>query len=195
MSMAKRKYEFRPDKTGTGLLHKLYLTKKQQFSLLRWFLYALVMLVLSVMQDVILCRMNIYGATTDLVPCGIFLICVVLGAESGCVFALITAAIYQFSGTAPGYHCIFMITALAIAVTMFRQSYLRENAGANILCAAFALLVYELILFGIGYALSQITLSRLPVFLITAGLSLLAVPVLYPIITAIRKIGGETWKD
>ena len=195
MFMAKRKYEFRPDKTGTGLLHKLYLTKKQQFSLLRWFLYALVILVLSVVQDVILCRMNIYGATTDLVPCGIFLICVVLGAESGCVFALIAAAMYQFSGTAPGYHCIFMITALAIAVTMFRQSYLRENAGANILCAAFALLAYELLLFSIGYALSQITLNRLPVFLTTTGLSLLAVPVLYPIVTAIRKIGGETWRD
>ena len=193
--MAKRKYEFRPDKTGTGFLHKLYLTRKQQFSLLRWFLYALIMLVLSVVQDVILCRMDIFGATTDLVPCGIFLICVILGVESGSVFALIAAAMYQFSGTAPGYHCIFMITTLAIAITMFRQSYLRENAGANLLCTVFALLVYELILFGIGFALSQISLRRLPVFLITTGLSLLAVPVLYPIVTAIRRIGGETWKE
>ena len=33
-------------------------------------------LVLSVIQDVILCRLQLFGATTDLVPCGIILICI-----------------------------------------------------------------------------------------------------------------------
>lgn len=193
--MTKRKYEFRPDPTGTGFLHKLYLTKKQQYSLLRWFLYAMVLLTLSVIQDVILCRISFYGATTDLMPCAIFLICVILGTESGCVFSLMAAAMYQFSGTAPGYHAIVLITVLAVCVTMFRQTYLRKSVSTNILCTAFALVVYEMILFLIGLFLSQISLERVTVFLLTAGLSLLSLPILYPTVTAISKIGGETWKE
>lgn len=193
--MARRKYEFRPDRTGSGLLHKLYLTKKQQFTLLRWFLYTMVLLTLSVVQDVILCHVSFYGATTDLVPCAIFLICVILGTETGSVFSLIAAAMYQFSGTAPGYHAIALITVLAIGVTMFRQSYLRKSISSNILCAVLALVVYELILFLIGFILSQIPLERLYVALWTAALSVLAFPILYPTVTAISKIGGETWKE
>ena len=193
--MAKRTYEFRPDKLRSSLLQKLYLTKIQRQALLRWLLYATVLLALSVIQDVILCRMDIFGATTDLVPCGIFLIGVSLGIETGSVFSLIAASLYQFSGTAPGYHAIVMITMLSVAVTAFRQTYLRKSASAIILCTAFALLAYELILFVIGYALSQILLQRITVFFLTTGLSLLAVPVLYPIITAISKIGGETWSE
>ena len=100
--MAKRKYEFRPDKTGTSLLSKLYLTPKQRLSILRWVLYALLLVVLSVVQDVILSKAHLFGATTDLVPCAIILICVELGAETVALFALIAALLYQFSGPAPG---------------------------------------------------------------------------------------------
>ena len=44
--MARKKYEFQPDKQGAGFFSKLYLTRKQRLSLLRWCLYALVLLVL-----------------------------------------------------------------------------------------------------------------------------------------------------
>ena len=37
--------------------------------------------------------------------------------------------------------------------------------------------------------------KRILGFLITAGLSMLAVPILYPIALSIEKIGGETWKE
>ena len=43
--MARKKYEFQPDKQGAGFFSKLYLTRKQRLSLLRWCLYALVLLV------------------------------------------------------------------------------------------------------------------------------------------------------
>ena len=85
-----RKVEFKPDKPRTSLLNKLYLTQKQRRSLLKWVLYTLVLVFLSVLQDVLLCRMDILGATTELVPCGIFLICLLEGTESGCIFALVS---------------------------------------------------------------------------------------------------------
>ena len=78
--MAKRN-EFKPDKPRSGVLSKLFLTQLQRRSLLKWGIYALLLLVLSVVQDVLLCRVRLFGATTELVPCTIFLICLY-----GCFF-------------------------------------------------------------------------------------------------------------
>lgn len=193
--MAKKKYEFRPDRTDSGWLRKLYLTKKQRLSLLKWLLYALVLLVLSVLQDVILCRMDIFGTTTDLVPCAILLICVYQGTENGCVFALISACFYQFSGTAPGYYVIVLLPALGIFTALLRQCYLRKTKSADLLCTGCATIVYELSLFVIC-AFSGLTgWGRWLQYLLTALLSLIPLPVLYPISRAIDKIGGEVWKE
>jgi hypothetical protein len=63
------------------------------------------------------------------------------------------------------------------------------------LCTAAAVVCYQLAVFFIGLFLELTTLGRLPGFLITAGLSLLAVPALYPVTLAIGKIGGEVWKE
>jgi hypothetical protein len=48
-----RKRDFKPDRTHSGTLHKLYITKKQRLSLLKWFLFGLVLLVLSLVASVI----------------------------------------------------------------------------------------------------------------------------------------------
>ena len=112
--MARRKYEFRPDKLRSTLANKLYLTPKQRKTILRWFLLAVLLVVFSVLQDVILCRLRIFGASTDLVPCGIFLICILEGMERGSIFCLIASLLYLFSGTAPGAYCVVLITFLAI---------------------------------------------------------------------------------
>lgn len=193
--MAKKKYEFRPDKSGADLLSKLYLTKKQRMSLLKWLLYALVLLVLSVLQDVILSRVRIFGVTTDLVPCAILLICVLQGSETGSVFCLVAAAMYQFSGTAPGYHVIVLLPALGILVSILRQSYLRKGFSSDVLCAAVAMLLYELSLFVICLIFGRTSPGRIFGFLLTGILSMLLIPALYPIATAIDKVGGETWKE
>ena len=66
--MAKRKYEFKPYRERGSLLDKLLLTRRQRLILLRWLLVAAVMVVLSLLQDVILCHVDIFGATTVLIP-------------------------------------------------------------------------------------------------------------------------------
>lgn len=193
--MAQKKYEFKPDKLGTSLLSKLYMTQSQRQALLKWSLFALVLLVLSLLQDVIFCRMSIFGATTDLVPAAILLATVMLGTETGCVFALISTCLYQFSGTAPGYHVIAVLTILGTLATMFRQSYLQRGFSASMLCSGVALVLYELIVFAVSALSGQTTFIRFPVTLITAGLSLISLPVLHPILRSIQQIGGETWKE
>jgi hypothetical protein len=58
-----------------------------------------------------------------------------------------------------------------------------------------ALLVYELCTFFIGLFLGLTLWSRFPVFLTATALTLVLMPVLYPILLSIGKIGGETWKE
>ena len=193
--MGKFDKDFRPDKLGSGLLSRLYLTKKQRLTAAKWLLYSLVVLVLSVIQDVMLCRVTFFGTTTDLVPCAIFVICILEGAEQGSLFCLITAVIYQFSGTAPGFHIIPLIPFLGVVTSIFRQNYLRKGFSATILCAAAAIMVYEITIFAAALFVEQTHAGRFHTALITGGLDCLVLPLLYPVLVSISKIGGETWKE
>ncbi len=190
-----KKQEFRPDKPRSSWLSKLYLTQLQRRNLLKWALYSLSLLVLSLVQDVILCRFRLYGATTELVPCAIFLICILEGTHLGSVFALVSSVLYCFTGTAAGPHAILLITALAIGVCAFRQGYLQKSFSSAMVCLVPAMVVYELVIFAVALVLEQTRPDRIWGFLITAGLTLLTGPVLYPLFVAIGSIGGQSWKE
>lgn len=190
-----RKYEFRPDSDRKGLLQRLHLTQQQRRNLLKWVLYALLLVVLSVLQDVILTPIRLFGASTDLVPCAIMVICIAEGAEGGSLFALIASLLYLFSGTAPGPYAMVFITLLAIVVSAFRQGYLRKGFAASMLCTGAAMLVYELAVFFVGLFLKLTAPARLMNFVFTAVLSMLAAPLLYLLAKAISAIGGQSWKE
>ena len=192
MIMAK-KYEFKPDKPRSGPLSKLFLTQTQRRALLKWTLYGALLVALSVIQDVLMSRVSIFGATTELVPCAIFLICVVEGLESGSIFALIASLVYLFSGTGAGYYTIVFITLAAVLTTALRQALLQKGFVAAMVCTFLAMVGYEIFTFFIGLFLGLTTWSRLGVFTLTALLSLAAAPLLYPVILSIG--GGDTWKE
>ena len=193
--MANKKSEFKPDRERGSVLDKLLLTRRQRLVLLRWLLVAAVLVVLSLLQDVIFSRIPVYGSVTDLMACAILLCCIMQDPESGCVFALIASGIYYFSGSAPGSYVIALLTCLGLLVSIFRQCYLQKGFSSTLLCLTGAMFLYELFLFIIGAFLGQVPLSRFRYFCITAGISLAAMPVLYPIFLAIGKIGGESWKE
>lgn len=191
--MARRKYDFQPDRPQTSLLDKLYLTKKQRLSLLKWLLHALVLLVLSLIQDVILCHMDIFGATTDLVPGAIFTLCMLLGSERGCIFTLVAAALFHFSGAAPGVYVIAMIPALGIALSVMQQELLRKGKGSDLLTAYAAILIYEFAVFGISVAIGETALFRVYSAAATGIMTVLCSTALYFLFTAIERIGGNPW--
>ena len=190
-----KKYEFRPDKPRVSWLSHLTLTRQQQKKLLKWVLYSLVLLTVSVVQDVLLSPVRLFGATTELVPCAIFLICLLEGAQSSCIFALVSSLLYLFSGTAAGPYSMVAITFLSVGMCIFRQTFLQEGFFVALLCCAAAMLVYEVVNFAFGLFLTFTPPARLFGFLTTALLSLLAIPVLYPVLKAIRKIGDYSWKE
>ena len=190
-----KKYEFQPDKPYSTWLSKLQLTRQQKLQVLKWGLYALLLIVLSLLQDVVLCHIRYFGGSTDLVPCGIFIICILEGTQKGCVFSLIAAFLYLLSGSAPGAHVLVLITVMAVFTAALRQTYLHPRFPAMLLCVALAMLVYELGVFGLCLLLGQVSADRYMTFLVPAVTSLAAVPFVYPLSKVIGKIGGETWKE
>lgn len=195
MSTRRHKYEFKPDRQGTHILKKLYLTKLQRMQMLQWALYALVCIFLLIVQDVMLSRIRIFGATTDLVAGIILLIGIYEGLERGGTFVLIGSMVYWFSGSAPGAYVIMLMTALTIAATYFRQSFWRRGFASMTFCTGIALMVYEMALFLLGLFNGQTIFSRLGVFALTGVLTWLATAALYPLVNTIAKIGGDTWKE
>ena len=190
-----KKHEFRPDTHREDILGKILLTRKQRQTVLRWSLYSLICLLALLVQDVIMSRVVIWDTTTELMPCFLLAVCILQGAESGCVFALISALIYCFSGSAPGIWCIPVLTVLATVAAIFRQAYLRKGLSTLLLCLTAAMVLYELGNFGIGLFLNYTRADRLGAFFLTALLSVIAVPACYPVLMSIGKIGGETWKE
>lgn len=190
-----KKYEFKPDSDRKDLLQRLYMTPQQRKNLLKWVLYALLLIFLSVLQDVFLTHLRVLGATTDLVPCAIFLICVIEGTHSGSIFSLAASTVYLFSINDVGPYIVVFITFLAIIVTAFRQGYLRKGFAAALLCVGAAMVVYELLLFAFALFLHSTVFSRIFGFLLTALMSIVAVPLIYFPAKAINTIGGDAWKE
>jgi len=188
-------YEFKPDPKGTNPLKLLHMTKQQRLDILKWTLFALLCVFLLIVQDVVMSRIRISGATTDLVVCCILLISIVAGSEDGGLFAIIASTIYWFSGSAPGPYVIALITLFTLGATLFRQSFWHRGFGSIMLCASLAMMLYEVGVFAIGIFVGRTLWSRFGVFMLTGALSVAVMLALYPLVRAIGKIGGETWKE
>ncbi|MBQ9762615.1 MAG: hypothetical protein IJV82_06005 [Oscillospiraceae bacterium] len=191
----RKKNEFRPDVHREDILGKILLTRKQRQTLLRWFLFSAVCVAALVIQDVVMSRVSIFDTTTDLVPCCILAVCILQGGESGSIFALVASLVYYFSGSAPGVPCIPILTFLAVFAAIFRQAYLRQGFITLLLLLGVCLVVYELAIFGIALFMKLTIPQRLTAHCVSAGITLVSVPLLYPILMSIGKIGGETWKE
>ena len=188
-------HEFRPDAPRFSLPKLFHLTNLQRRSLLKWSLYALVCLACLLVQDVIMSRVHIFGATTDLVVCAIVLITVIEGTETGSIFVLVASLFYFFSGSSPGAFSVALLTFLGIGAALFRQAFWHRNGRSIILCAGIALMAYELCVFGAGLFLELTHFGRLGVFLFTGLLSWMLLLPMYPLIDRIGRIGGTEWKE
>lgn len=194
--MAKRrKYEFKPDPSGVNYLKMFHLTRLQWLSLLKWFLYGALCLVLLVVQDVIMGRYRFHGATTDLAVAGILLIGCVAGAETGGIFALVASAFYYLSGSAPGPYVIAVITFLVVGLGLLRQANWHRSFVSVMVCGAVSMMGYEIVLFLIGIFIGRTMWSRFSVFVLSGAVSLIVMFALYPLVNLIGKIGGESWKE
>ena len=63
------------------------------------------------------------------------------------------------------------------------------------LCSGVAVVLYELSIFIASVLSGASNLSRIGSILVTAGLSIISLPILYPILCSIQQIGGDSWKE
>lgn len=187
--------DFKPDAKTSTWTKTARLTLQQRKRLAKWALYIAVIVLALVVQDVLMSQLNLLGGTTDLPVAVILLITVIEGTEVGSLFVLIASVLYHFSGTAPGAYSIGLMTVLGIAAAMFRQMFWHRSKGSILLCAAIALMGYELGLFTVGL-LSGLTLWRnLSAFVLCGIYSCATLLLFYPLIYKIGLIGGNTWKE
>lgn len=191
----KKRNEFRPDPTSSTWLKTRKLTRQQKLRLLKWVLYALIVMTCLVVQDVIMSQFRLFGATTDLAVGAIALITVIEGTEVGSLFLLITSTLYFFSGSAPGAYSIGLMTFFGVAAVIFRQMYLSRSRGSIVLCAGAAQMAYELGLYAVGLFLGLTRWDRIGSFVLTGVYTVLLMIPLYPLICKIGLIGGNTWKE
>ena len=201
MAMAKRRrrrqpaYEFKPDPKGTNFLKRLYMTRLQRLTLLKWGSYALTGMLLLVIQDVIMSKVRFSGATTDLPVAFILLVGLYEGLEWGSVFTLSAALFYWFSGSAPTPICIALLCGLNILIGLLRQMYWHRSFGSLTLCAAISIMLYEMLLFVVGILQGLTILSRAGVFALTGAITCITMLPMYPLVRAISKIGGDSWNE
>lgn len=190
-----RQNEFRPDPATSTWLKTRKLTRQQRLRLFKWLMYALIVVMSLVIQDVIMSQMRLFGATTDLAVGAIMLITVIEGTDVGSLFVFIASALYWFSGSSPTPVSIILLTALGIGATMFRQLFWHRSRGTLTLCACLALTAYELGLFVTGLMQGLTYWGRLPSFLLTSVYTCLVMIPLYSLVYKTGLIGGNTWKE
>ena len=190
-----RQNEFRPDPATSTWLKTRKLTRQQRLRLFKWLMYALIVIMSLVIQDVIMSQLRLFGATTDLAVGAILLITVIEGTDVGSLFVFIASILYWFSGSSPTPVSIILLTALGIGATMFRQMFWHRSRGTLTLCACLALTAYELGLFVTGLMQGLTYWGRLPSFLLTSVYTSLVMIPLYSLVNKTGLIGGNTWKE
>ena len=187
--------EFKPDGPRVSPLKTLRFTHLQWLQLLRWLGYIGMCVLCLVIQDSIMSRVSIFGATTDLAVSAMLLITVLEGCDVGSVFILIASTIYYFSGSAPGPYSVGLLTVLGLGASLFRQMVWHRSRSSIVLCAGLAAIVYEISLYFTGLFMGLTRWYRFPRFLITGLLTAAAIFPLYYFIHRIGQIGGNTWKE
>ena len=201
ITMAKRRrknqsvYEFKPDPKNFTFLKRLYMTRLQRMTLLKWGTYVMMGIVLLVIQDVIMSQIRISGATTDLPVAFILLVGLYEGLERGSTFTLAASLFYWFSGSAPTPVCIALLCVLNVLIGLFRQMYWNRSFGSLTLCTAISIMLYEMLLFTVGMMQGLTILPRVSVFALTGAITCITMLPMYPLVRAISKIGGESWNE
>ena len=188
-------YEFKPDPKGTNYLKRLYMTRQQRMTILKWATFSMAGIFLLVVQDVIMSQLHISGATTDLPAAFILLVGIYEGLDNGSVFTLAASLFYWFSGSAPTPYAVAVLCVLAVFVGIFRQMYWHRSFGSITLCVSISIMLYEMTLFVIGLFMGLTILPRASVFALTGGITCITMLPMYPLVRAISKIGGESWKE
>ena len=157
---------------------------------LMWGLYALLFLLVLLVQDVTLARQRFFGAKLNLLPMTVALIAMHLGHEVGGLFGLLAGVFWCLTGASDGSAAILTWTVIGIAAGFVCDAVLARRFLPALGLSVLALLFHEGVVFFLNLLLADAAFSMGLWVLVTVGLSLLACPALYLLCRAIGKVVG-----
>jgi high-affinity nickel permease len=88
-----------------------------------------------------------------------------------------------------------VICFLGIGASLFRQLFWQRTFSSTLLCSGIAMVLYEMIVFFVGFTMRLTLFNRIGIFAMTGLISWACMLPLYPLFYNIDKIGGNTWKE
>lgn len=160
-------------------------------NILMWALYGLLFLLVTLVQTTIFGRVRFFGVKLSLLPVAVVCISMRTDHEAGGVFGLLAALFWCALGADDGTLSIVTFPIIGILSGWLCDDLFARRLLPAVLLSLGALLLHEgavyLMKFYLGSA-SMALAVRVPV---TAGLSLLACPVIYLLAKLCGKAGGS----
>lgn len=173
------------------MLEKLRLTPRQWKNVAKWSLYALLFLVVMLIQTVTLGNVYIFGTGLSLLPIVCCCICLTESAGNGGIFVLFASTLWCLSGADLGSVWVLLWTVLSVLTAIFCRVLLNDRILSGAVCCFVMLLCCESLGFLVKRLLEHIAgIYYLTKVLPCVVLSMLCYPLIYWVVRSIARIGG-----
>lgn len=159
-------------------------------NILMWALYAVLFLLVLVVQTVIFGHTRFFGVKLSLVPVCLACIAMHTGSENGALFGLIAGAFWMLAGADGGVLYILLFPVCGAVAGYLCDRYLNRSLLSAFFMSFLTLAVTQLALFAFRVFLGTTAPAGVVSVLVQIGLSLLAWPPIYWIAWAVRKAGA-----
>lgn len=169
----------------------LHLTKLQWQGILKWSLYALLTLLVLLLQTVVLAKRPVLGIRLSPLPALMVCVCIREGPEQGGLYALLSSLFWCLSGAEFGNLSVAVIPVGAILCAVLCRAVLTLRFLPAALCCLGVSLLNELVIFAFKLILPPVVAPENYVRVLLPGvlLSLVTVPPMYWIVKAVSRIG------
>lgn len=158
---------------------------------LMWALYAVLFLLVMVVQTVVFGRVRFFNAKLSLIPVVITCVAMYNGAENGGAFALIAGTFWCLSGVDGGGLMLVLCTVCAVCAGYLCDRIFNRNLISSLMMSFASLVICQLTLFALKWYLGQTGGEGWLPLGYQIALSMLACPLLTLAAWAIRKVGDK----
>lgn len=159
-------------------------------NVLMWALYALLFLLVMVVQTVVFGRARFWDTKLCLIPVAVVCVAMYTGAESGGVFGLAAGTFWCLSGADGGGMLIVLCTLCAVCAGYLCERVFNRNLVSALMMSLMALTACQLTLFALKCYLGQSGADGWLLLLRQILLSMAACPPVTLAAWAIRKAGA-----
>lgn len=159
-------------------------------NILMWALYAVLFLLVLVVQTVIFGRARFFGVKLSLVPVCIACVAMHTGSENGALFGLISGAFWMLAGADGGVLYILLFPVCGALAGYLCDRYLNRSLLSAFFMCLMTLCLTQLALFAFRVFVGTAALSGIGSVLVQIGLSMLAWPPVYWLAWLVRKAGA-----